>query len=163
MYSKASQLYMYSVMPGSLRPHGLQPTRLLCPQNFPGNTRLVCHFLLQRIFLTQGSKPVSCISCTGRQILWEAPIVVRCSVLSLCDPKNCSTPGFPEFVQTHVPWVSDGIQPSHPLSPPSSPALNLFQHHGLFQWVDPWHLVAKVVELQLQHQSFQWIFRTDSL
>ena len=44
-------------MPGSLRPHGLQPTRLLCPQNFLGNTRLVCHFLLQRIFLTQGSNP----------------------------------------------------------------------------------------------------------
>ena len=63
------------------------------------------------------------------------------SCLTLCDPMNCSTSGLPvyhpllEFIQTHVPWVSDAIQPSHPLSSPSSPAFNLSQHQGLFQWV----------------------------
>ena len=62
--------------------------------------------------------------------------------------------------QSHVHWVSDAIQSSHSLSSPS-PALNLAQHQGLFQWVDSSHEVAKVLEFQLQHQSFQWLFRTD--
>ena len=57
-----------------------------------------------------------------------------------------------EFAQTHVHWVNDAIQPSHPLSP-SSPARNLSQRQGLFQWVDSSQQVAKVLELQLQHQS----------
>ena len=74
----------------------------------------------------------------------------------------CPSPT-PEFTQTHVHWVSDTIQPSHPLSSPSPPALNLSQHQGLFKWVSPSHQVAKVLEFQLQHQSFQWIFRTDFL
>ena len=69
----------------------------------------------------------------------------------------------PELTQTHVHWVSDAIQPSHLQSPPSPPALNLSQHQDLFKWVSPSHEVAKVLELQLQHQSFQWIFRTDFL
>ena len=67
----------------------------------------------------------------------------------------------PEFAQTNVHWVSDAIQPSHSLSPPSLPAFNLSQHQGLFQWISSSHQVAKVLELQLQHQSFQWIFRTN--
>ena len=77
--------------------------------------------------------------------------------LTLCNPMNCSTPGFPvlyhfpEVVQIHVHWVSDAIQPSHPLSSPSPPAFSLFQHQGLFQWVSSSHQVAKVLELQ--HQS----------
>ena len=65
----------------------------------------------------------------------------------------------PRFAQTHVHWV-DAIQPSHPLSP-LSPALNLSHHQGLFQWVDFSHQMAKILELQFQHQSFQWIFRVD--
>ena len=69
----------------------------------------------------------------------------------------------PEFTKTHVHWVGDAIQPSHPLSSPSPLALNLSQHQGLFQWVSSLHQVAKVLEFQLQHQSFQWIFRTDFL
>ena len=56
----------------------------------------------------------------------------------------------------HVHWIGDAIQPSHPLSSPS-PAFNLSQHQGLFQWVSSSHQVAKVLEFQLQHQSFQWI------
>ena len=80
---------------------------------------------------------------------------------TLCDPMDCSTPGFPvhhqlpEYTQTHVHWVGDAIQPFHPLSSLSPPALNLSQHQGLFQWVSSSHQVAKVLELQLQHQSFQ--------
>jgi len=67
-----------------------------------------------------------------------------------------STPGFPvlhyllEFAKTHVHWVSDGIKSSHPLLPPSPPALNLSQHQGLFQWVGSSHQVAKVLELQFR-------------
>ena len=82
---------------------------------------------------------------------------------------NCNTPGLPihhqplESTQTHVHWVSDTIQPSHPLLSPSPPALNPSQHQGLFKWVNSWHQVAKVSEFQLQHQSFQWTLRTDLL
>ena len=64
---------------------------------------------------------------------------------------------------THVHHVGDAIQPSHPLLSPSLPTFSLFQHQGLFHWVNSLHQVAKVLELQLQYQSFQWIFRTDFL
>ena len=107
-----------------------------------------------------------------RVISWN--IVLSVSSISqscptLCDPMDCSTPGLPvhhqlpELTQTHVHWVGDAIQPSHPLSSPSPPAFNLSQDQGLFQWFDFSHQVAKVLELQLQHQSFQWIFRVDFL
>ena len=82
--------------------------------------------------------------------------------LTFCNPIDCSMPGFPvphylpEFAQ-----VSDAIQPSHLLWSPS--ALNLSQHQGLFQWFSSSHQVAEVLELQLQQQSFQWIFRVDFL
>ena len=88
---------------------------------------------------------------------------------TLCDPLDCSTPGLPvhpqlpEFTQTRVHWVSDTIQPSHPLSSPSAPTFSLSQHQGLFQWVSSLHEVIKVLEFQLQHQSFQWTPRTDLL
>ena len=68
-----------------------------------------------------------------------------------------------EFTQTHVHPVGDTIQPSHPLSSPSPPAFNLSQHQGLFKWVSSSHQVVKVLEFQLQYQSFQWLFRTDFL
>ena len=86
--------------------------------------------------------------------------------LQLMDRSTSGLPDhhrFPEFTQTHVHWVGDAIQPSHPLSSPSPLAFNLSQHQGLFQWVSSSHQVAKVLEFQLQHQSFQWIFRTDFL
>ena len=78
---------------------------------------------------------------------------------TICDPMGCSTPGFPvhhqfpELTQTHVHWVGDAIQPSHPFSFPSPPAFNLSQHQGLFQWVSSLHQVAKVLQFQLQRQS----------
>ena len=91
------------------------------------------------------------------------------SCLTLCDPMNHSMPGLPvhhqlpEFTQTHIHWVGDAIQPSHSLSSPSPPALNLSQHQDLFQWVSSSHQVAKILEFQLQHQSFQWTLSTDFL
>ena len=91
------------------------------------------------------------------------------SCMTLCNPMNRSTPGLPvhhqllESTQTHVHRVSDAIQPSHPLSSPSPPTFNLSQHQGLFKLVSSSHQVAKVLEFQLQHQSFQWTPRTDLL
>ena len=98
--------------------------------------------------------------CLG--LPWLLTIITKCSVsetdlfstvaqmcLTLCDPRNCSTPGllihhqWPESTQTHVHWVSDAIQSSHPLSSPFPPALNLSQHQGLFQWVNSSYQVAK--------------------
>ena len=81
---------------------------------------------------------------------------------TLCDPRHCSTPGFsvlhclPEFAQICVLWVGDVVQPSHPLPPPSHPALNLSQHQGLLQWGGSSNHVANILELQLQHQPFQY-------
>ena len=100
----------------------------------------------------------ACCSC---------PVAKSC--LTLCDPMDCTMPGFPvlhhlpEFAQTHVYWVSDAIQPSCTLSFHSPPAFNNSQRQGLCKWVSSSYQVAKVLELQLQHQSFQWIFRVDFL
>ena len=122
------------------------------------------------------------VSWIGRQILYhlrhqwnlEGDYTIN-SVQSLSHvwlfvtPMDCSVPGLPvhhqllEFTQTHVHWVGDAIQLSHPLSSPSASAFNLSQHQVLFQWVSSSRQVAKVLEFQLQHQSFQWIFRTDFL
>ena len=91
------------------------------------------------------------------------------SCLTLCNPMDCSTPSFPvhhqllELAQTYVHRVSDISQSSHPLSSPSPPAFNISQHQGLFEWLSSLHQMAKVLEFQLQHQSFQWTFRTDFL
>ena len=108
--------------------------------------------------------------------LWRRGFSGRCesqfssvaqSCLTLCNTMDCSTPALsvhhklPEFTQTHIHWVSDAIQSSHPLSSLSPPAFNLSQHQGLFQWVSSSHQVAKVLDFQLQHQFFEWIFRTD--
>ena len=105
----------------------------------------------------------------SRILIVFAVVAVQPLCLALGNPMDCSTPGFPvlhylpEFAHTHVHWVSDAIQPCHPLSSRFPPTLNLFQHQGLFQRVSPSNQVTKVLELQLQHQSFQWIFRDDFL
>ena len=102
--------------------------------------------------------------CKLVQLLWKKSMTVpqklkrklpfssvAQSYPTLCDPTDCNTPGFPvhhqlpEFTQTHVHWVGDAIQPSHPLSSPSPPTFNLSQHQGLFQWVSSSHQVAKVL------------------
>ena len=111
-------------------------------------------------------------TCVSLHIVWWwsvqfSSVTQSCPTLS--NPMNCSTPGLPVHhqllvsTQTHVHRVSDAIQPSHPLSSPSPPALNLSQHQGLFKWVSSLHQVAKVLQFQLQHQSLQWTPRTDLL
>jgi len=117
-----------------------------------------------------------CLEIIPRQHSGEAISLHLCSVQfssvaqlcpTPCDPMNCSMPGLPvhhqllEFTQTHVHRVGDAIQPSYPLSSPSPPAPNPSQHQGLFQWVNSTYEVAKVLEFQLQHQSFQWTLTTD--
>ena len=84
--------------------------------------------------------------------------------ITLHDPMDCSTPGFlvlhqMELTQTHVLWVGDAIQLFHPLRSPSPSAFNHSQHQGLFQCVSFLHQLAK--GLELEHQSFQWIFTAD--
>ena len=102
-------------------------------------------------------------------LIWVRFSSIAQSCPTLCNPTDCSTPGLPvhhqllEFTQTHVYWVSDAIQASHPLSSLSPPTFNLSQHQGLFKWVSSLHQVAKALEFQLQHQSFQWTLRTDFL
>ena len=130
---------------------------------FPGkNTGVGSHSLLQfssHSGIELGSPAI--------QVVQFSSVARSCP--TLCNPMNYSTPGLsvhhqlPEFTQSHVHWVGDAIQPSHPTSSPSPPALNLSQHQGLFKWVSSSHQVAKILELQLQHQSFQWTPRTDLL
>ena len=95
--------------------------------------------------------------------LWNVVVVQSLSCVQLfvtswtsARQASLSFHHLPELAQTHVHRVGDAIQPSHPLSSPSPPALNLSQHQGLFKWVNPLHEVAKVLEFQLQHQSFWW-------
>jgi len=102
------------------------------------------------------------------KVFFQFSSVQSVSCVQICNPMNCSMPGLPAhhqlpgLTQTHVLPVGDDIQPSYPLSSPSL-AFNLSQHQGLFQWVGSSHEVAKVLEFQLQHQSFQWIFKADFL
>ena len=137
---------------------------------FTCNLISVC--ILHQITNSSGQGPVfvffSLLCCA--QHLVQLLLLFSCLVVSdSCDPVECSMPGFPvhhlfpELDQTHVHRVGDVIQPSHPLLPPSPPAFNLSQHQGLFQWVSSLHQVAKLLELQLLQQSFQWIFRVDFL
>ena len=89
-------------------------------------------------------------------------LVQSLSHVWLCNPMDCTTPGLPvhhqlpDFTQTHVHWVRDAIQPSHPLSSPSPPTFNLSQHQGLFKRANSSYEAATVLEFQLQCQSFQW-------
>ena len=122
---------------------------------------------------------IPCFWCTAKWLSYMCVCVyihisvqfslVAQSCPTLCNPMNRSTPGLPvhhqlpEFTQTHVHRVDDAIQPSRPLSSPSPLTPNPSQHQGLFQWVISSHQVAKVLEFQLQHQSFQWTPRTDLL
>ena len=121
---------------------------------------LLLSFKTERTPLLESNHTLSTFSCFSS--------VVK-SCLTLCDLMDCRTPGFTvlhylsEFTQTHVYWVGDDIQPSHPLSPPSPPALHLSQNQGLFQRAGSSHQVAKVSELHLQHHSSQSIFRGDFL
>ena len=140
--------------PTDVHPHKTQDSQAIFqiwqsnPHPFSDLIWLPLH-LLRHFHLSSGtwvSQPVSSVAQ---------------SCPTLCDPMDCSTPGLPvhhqlpEFTQTYVHRVCDVIQPSHPLLSPCPPAFNLSQHKGLFQGVSSSHQVAKVLEFQLQHWSFQ--------
>ena len=123
-------------------------------------------YILRHIQIVTHGTEIICISTLGIIVQFSS---VAQSCPTLCDPMNHSTAGLPvhhqlpEFTQTHVHRVSDAIQPSHPLSFPSPPAPNPSQHQSLFHWVNSLHEVAKVLEFQLKHQSFQRNPRADLL
>ena len=131
------------------------------------------YFLTLFFFFSLFSTFTNLNTTTASTVLSLPPLVqfslVAQSCPTLCNPMDHSTPGLPvhhqlpEFTKTHVHWVSDAIWPSHPLLSPFPPAFNLSQHQDLFQGGGSSYQVAKVLEFQLQHQSFQWIFRTDFL
>ena len=155
-----------------MRTQLLQSGTTLCDSidcSLPGS---FVHGVLQARILEWVAMPFSRVSSRARRQTCVSSVQfssVTQSCPTLCDPMNHSTPGLPvhhqlvEFTQTHVHWVSDAIKPSHPLSSPSPLALSFSQHQGLFKWVSSLHQEAKVLEFQLQHQSFQWIFRIDFL
>ena len=143
---------------------------LLCPGT--GKLPIFFPLICTLIFwcLNSFSLPRSLASLSFRFLSSIMLLLSSCSVMSNSlwphGPQHASFPVphyLLEFAQTHVHWVDDSIQPSYPLSPLSLPVFNLSQHQGLFQWVGSSHQVAKVSEVQLQHQSFQWIFRVDFL
>ena len=137
------------------------------------STKLECHIqenTLQNkieIKTLQTNEYMIAVDCTKILVRIVQFSSVAQSCPTLCDPMNCSTPGLPvhhqlpEFTQTHVHRVSDAIQPSHPVLSPSPPTPSPSQHQSLFQWVNSSHEVAKVLEFQLQHQSFQRNPRSD--
>ena len=112
-----------------------------------------CHFLDFSGSVAVQFSSIQSLSCVR---LFVIPWTATCQA-------SLSITNSPEFTQTHVHWVRDAIQPSYLLSSPSPPAFNLSQHHGFFKWVSSLRQVAKVLEFQLQHQSFQWTPRTDLL
>ena len=127
-------------------------------------------FFFSISFLQLGPVKLLYFTSLAHHSFWQSSIQfssVAQPCLTLSDLMDCSTPGFPghhqlpELTQTHVHSISDVIQQSHPLLSLSPPAFNLSQHQGLSQWVSSLHQVAKVLEFQLQHQSFQWISRID--
>ena len=122
----------------------------------------VPHFLIHKMGVIVGTTHITVRNIIYTSIYGQFSSVAQ-FCLTLCDPIDCSMPGFPvyhqlpELSQTHVHWVSDTIQPSHALSSPSPSAFDLSQHQGLFQWVSSLQQVAEVMEFQLQHQSFHFI------
>ena len=118
------------------------------------------------------TKPDDLANINWYQLILHLFVFRRCSVaqscLTLCNPIDCSTPGLPvphhlpKFPQVHVDCNGNVTLPSHPLMP-SSPALSLSQHQGLFQCVSCLYQMTKIMEFQLQHQSFQWVFKVDFL
>ena len=142
--------------------YGVTPESLRLVIKTLKNQAPVCPFILVFTHL------ISCIPVPNYfPSVQFSSVTQSCS--TLCDPMNYSTlclpvhHQLPESTQAHVHWVGDAIQPSHPLLSPSPPALNHSQHQGIFKWVSPSHQVAKVLEFQPEHQSFQWTPRTDLL
>ena len=136
-----------AISPDHSRSNRHRKTRLSTPSMMIGrqmNMGLFPNKLTPNVISPPNVKPLSSVSQFSRSV-----------VSNSLRPMNCSTPGLPvhhqlpEFTQTHIHWVGDAIQPSHPLSSPSPPAPNPSQHQSLFQWVNSSHEVAKVLEFQV--------------
>ena len=134
--------------------------------NFQSILRLFPKWIIDiAVFFTVSS--LASIIAYNQNLFYEFFSSVTQSCPTLCDPMNSSMPGLPihhqlpESTQTHVHLVDDAIQPSHYLPSPYPSVLSLSQHQGLFQQVSSSNQVAKVLELQLQHQSVQWTPRSD--
>ena len=147
-------------------PWGSFPMYLHCSHCWKSHLRFSCWDPIPPLTLERPFWKV-CLGLLSFSSVQFSSVAQSCQ--TFWNPKSHSMPGLPvhhqlpEFTQTHVYWVGDAIQPSHPLLSPSPPAFNLSQHQGLFKWVSSSHQVAKVLEFQLQHQSFQWTPRTDLL
>ena len=162
----------------------LQEIEILKKKNGPSHSGKTFKSLLWGSKFTSlhkslGTKNIRGLSIIQDNVVYTSPLIFSpilkavqfsCSVMSdSLWPMDCSTAGFPvhhqlpELAQTQFHWVSDAIQPTHPLSSPSPPTFNPSQHQGLFKWVSTSYQVAKVLEFRVQHQSFQWILRTDFL
>ena len=137
--------------------------------NMKRSLRLLVEKLKEQNTMHPHARLTSCMERgEGRYVIVQAHKCLCCCCCSAAKscltlwPMNFSTSGLPvphhlpEFAQVHVHWNGDATQPSHPLLPSSPFAFNLSQHQGLFQWVGSSHQVVRVLELQLQHQSFQW-------
>ena len=176
-YLENSSKTRFSTKTGSRSRSDLEKEERSCYYPLP------LYYPIQSLLPSLHNKPLQC-NFLNREIIkfeflpeWHSTSSMICysfssvakSSLTVWDPTDCSTPGFPDhhqlpkLAQTQVHWVYDAVQPSHPPSSPSSPAFNLFQHLDLFQWGSSLHPVAKVLESQLQHQSFQWMLSVDFL
>ena len=167
-FSKAATGWNHACIPLGQWLYSLGCSKLLLPWYTYNTIRMHSYNLIfQELHLFNHHVSNGCLFSLQSKLQGQFSSVQLCP--TLCDPMNHGTPGLPvhhqipEFTQTHVHQVGDAIQPSHPLSSPSPPAPNPSQHQGLFQWVNSSHEVAKVLEFQLQHQSFQWTPRTDLL
>ena len=152
LFTKISILYVKPVLP-------VRKQRLLNKSHVtPPGAKLECDLTQVSMASEFQPSPALFFWCVHVQFSSVAQLC-----LTLCDHMNRSMPGLPvhhqlpEFTQTHAHRVGDAVQPSHPLPSSSPSAHNLSQHQGLFKWVSSLHQVVKVLEFQLQHQSFQWI------
>ena len=139
-----------------------QPRNQTCMSYVIISKRHQTSLVISRSWISQASKILNKIKFSQFSSVTQSCMTLR----HLMDHSTPDLPvhhQLPEFTQTHLHWVSDDIQPSHPLSSPSPPSFNLSQHQYVFKWVSYLHQVAKVLEFQLQRQSFQWTFRTDFL
>ena len=135
--------------------------------------KFLCLFFLSFSFFCRGVNAGNRLQRCEKHIHRAEGLLCRHSVAqscpTFCNPRDSVMSGFPvvchllECAQTHVHRLGDTIKPSHPLSSPSPIVLSLSQHQGLFHWAGLLHQLAKVLELQLQHQSFQWTFRFNFL
>ena len=129
------------------------------PRNLPNpeikSTSLKSNGLVGVFFTTSNNSD----QFSSVQLLSHVPFFV--TPRTAAGQASLSITNFWGFTRAHVHWVGDANQPSCPLPSPSPPAFNMSQYQGLFKWVSSSHQVAKVLEFQLQHQSFQWTFRTD--